>query len=174
MSESQSGRGASRHLTREPLQDMLRPYQGRKGVLLEIFHRVQDAYGYVPPEAMEPIARTLRMHAPTVYGTLTFYTEFKTSPPPAAQIEICLGPTCHLLGAPVIREVLEYRLGIDKAGGTPDNATGLREVECAGHCHLAPLLYLNGAARGNVGIADAAALAEEARTAASVGPAGAS
>lgn len=123
--------------------------------MLEVFHKVQEAYGYVPQEAMEPIARALRMHAPTVYGTLTFYTEFRLRPPAAASIEICLGPACCLLGARVIQEILEYRLaGADYS---------LHEVECAGHCQFAPLLYLNGAGRRNVAIGDAVALAEEAR-----------
>src|SRR5947209_4626103 len=108
MSESQSGRGKPPAPHQQPIEAILRPYQGRKAVLLEIFHKVQEAYGYVPPEAMVPIAKTLRMHAPTVYGTLTFYTEFRTTPPAAAEIEICLGPTCHLMGAPVIKEILEH------------------------------------------------------------------
>ena len=132
-------------------------------MLLEVFHKVQEAYGYVPPEAMEPIARALRMPAPTVYGTLTFYTEFKIRPPARVELEICLGPTCCLLGARVIREILAYRLGLDASGGHPENAIALREVECAGHCQFAPLLYLNGAVRGKVGVGDATALAEEAR-----------
>jgi len=124
-------------------------------VLLEVFHKIQEAYGYVPQEAMEPIARALRMHAPTVYGTLTFYTEFRLKPAAATSFEICLGPTCCLLGARVIQEILEYRL----AGADYE----IREVECAGHCQFAPLLYLNGAIRANVKVADAAALAGEAR-----------
>lgn len=124
--------------------------------MLEIFHKVQEAYGYVPQEAMEPIARALRMHAPTVYGTLTFYTEFRLKPAAATSFEICLGPTCCLLGARVIQEILEYRL----AGADYE----IREVECAGHCQFAPLLYLNGAIRANVKVAGAAALAEEGRS----------
>lgn len=139
----------------QDIQEIVRPYQGRRGVLLEVFHKVQEAYGYVPQEAMEPIARALRMHAPTVYGTLTFYTEFRLKPAAAASFEICLGPTCCLMGARVIQEILEYRLqGSDFE---------IREVECAGHCQFAPLLYLNGEVRARVGVGTAAALAEEAR-----------
>lgn len=124
-------------------------------MLLEVFHKIQKAYGYVPQEAMEPIAKALRMHAPTVYGTLTFYTEFRLRPAAAASFEICLGPTCCLLGARVIQEILEYKLqGADYE---------IREVECAGHCQFAPLLYLNGKTRANVGVRDAAGLAEEVR-----------
>lgn len=147
----------------ERLQEILRGYEGRQGVLMEVFHKVQDAFGYIPPEAIGPIARALRMHPPTVYGTLTFYTELRTSPPPAVEIDICLGPTCHLKGAEVIKEVLERNLSLDDQGHSPEHTFGLRVVQCAGHCHLAPLLYINGAVRGNVDIAGARTLVEEAR-----------
>ena len=150
-------------ISSEVLDGILQEYQGRRGVLLEVFHRVQDAFGYVPPETMEPIAKALRMHAPTVYGTLTFYTEFRTSPPPGVQINICLGPTCHLRGAEAIKRVLEYQLSIDNEGRTSDNVYGIHVVQCAGHCHKAPLLYINGRVRGNVAVNEVAELAAEAR-----------
>ncbi|MBI2887307.1 MAG: NAD(P)H-dependent oxidoreductase subunit E [Chloroflexi bacterium] len=145
------------------LEGILREYQGRRGVLLEVFHRVQDAYGYVPPEAIEPIARALRMHAPTVYGTLTFYTEFRTAAPPRVLVNMCLGPTCHLRGAEAIRRILERRLQLDENGRSPDGAVGVHVVQCAGHCHVAPLAYLNGQVRGRLAMSDVVALAEEAR-----------
>lgn len=152
------------------LDGILREYQGRRGVLLEVFHRVQEAYGYVPQEAIEPIARALRMHAPTVYGTLTFYTEFRTAPPPRVQINMCLGPTCHLQGAEAIKRILERRLQLDD-GRSPDGAVGIHVVQCAGHCHVAPLVYLNGQVRGRLRMGDVAALAEEARALAEGGSA---
>ena len=145
----------------ETIQSILRDYQGRKGVLLEIFHRVQHAYGYIPPEAMDPIAKTLGMAPSTVYGTLTFYTEFRTTPPPQVRIGMCLGPTCHVNGADIIKDILQYRLKLGKEGVSPDNACGIHVVQCAGHCHHAPLIYVNDEVRSNVSIADAAALAKD-------------
>lgn len=139
-------------------------FRGRQGVLLHIFHRLQEAFGYVPQEAMEPVAEALRLHPSTVYGTLTFYSELRTEPPAPIEVRMCLGPTCHLRGAEVVKEVLEYRLGVPH--GSRRSASGdveIREVECAGHCHLAPLLYVNGEPNGPVEIAAAAALADRVR-----------
>ena len=149
--------------TGQTIEGIVRDYQGRRGVLLEVFHRVQEAYGYVPSEAMEPIARALRMRPSTVYGTLTFYTEFRTAPPPKVQINMCLGPTCHVKSADVIKKILEHRLGIDAEGHSPDNSYGIHVIQCAGHCHKAPLLYLNGQVRGEVAIAEAVGLSVEVR-----------
>ncbi|MEK7217035.1 MAG: NAD(P)H-dependent oxidoreductase subunit E [Chloroflexota bacterium] len=144
-----------------PIEAVLRPYQGRKGVLLEVFHRVQEEYGYVPQSAMEPIAKLLNLHPSTVYGSLTFYTEFRTSPPPGILIGMCLGPTCHIRGAEIIREILQRRLGLSASGDTEDNSCGIHVIQCAGHCQHAPLVYVNGAARREVTVGGAAALADE-------------
>lgn len=149
------------------LEGILREFQGRKGVLLEVFHRIQHMYGYVPLATIEPVGRALHMSAPAVYGTLTFYTEFRTSPPPKVRIGMCLGPTCHIKGAEVTKDILEHHLGIAKDGTTPDNTYGVHVVQCAGHCHLAPLLYLNDEVRGNVEIGDAVRVVEDARRLAS-------
>ncbi len=137
-------------------------------MLLEVFHRIQHTYGYVPLATIEPVGKALHMSAPAVYGTLTFYTEFRTSPPPKVRIGMCLGPTCHIKGAEVTKEILEHHLGIAKDGSTLDNTYGVHVVQCAGHCHLAPLLYLNDEVHGNVEIGDAVRVVEDARRLAGV------
>ena len=149
--------------TTQAVTEIVRPYQGRKGVLLEVFHRVQEEYGYIPPEAMEPIAKALGMRPSTVFGSLTFYTELRTTPPPPVQINMCLGPTCHINGADTIRAILEHRLGISGEEGSEESGCGIHVIQCAGHCHLAPLLYVNNLPRTNVKVAEATNLADEAR-----------
>ncbi len=154
--------------TGETIDGIIDEYRGRQGVLLHVFHRIQAAYGYVPQEAMEPIAKAFRMHPSTLFGTLTFYSEFRTSPPAKVQVGMCLGPTCHIKGAEVVKAILEHKLGVHEGhqhgygGDAPDFA--IHEVECAGHCHLAPLVYVNGEPHGPVEIANAAALADDARS----------
>ncbi|MSQ27203.1 MAG: hypothetical protein EXR51_03570 [Dehalococcoidia bacterium] len=145
----------------EPIEAILRPYQGRKGVLLEVFHRVQEAYGYVPQAAMEPIAKLLNLHPSTVYGSLTFYTEFRTAPPPRVLVGMCLGPTCHIRGAETVKDILQRRLGLPASGHNDDNSCGIHVIQCAGHCQYAPLVYVNGEARREVTVGGAAALADE-------------
>lgn len=146
--------------TGETIESIVREYRGRKGVLLHLFHRIQDAYGYVPQEAMQPIAEALHMHPSTVFGTLTFYTEFRTEPPPPVLVGMCLGPTCHLRGAEVIKQIVEYQLGLDDHGHAHDNTCGLHIVQCAGHCHLSPLIYVNEEPR-QVEVAQAVALTQD-------------
>jgi NADH:ubiquinone oxidoreductase subunit E len=48
-----------------------------EGQLLEALHRVQHRYGYVPREAIPAVAQHLRLPPARVYGSITFYSEFR-------------------------------------------------------------------------------------------------
>jgi len=145
--------------TGETIEQIVNEYRGRRGVILQVFHRLQAAYGYVPQEAMEPIATALRIHPSTLFGTLTFYSEFRTTAPAKVEVGMCLGPTCHIKGAEVVKQVLEHRLGLSGGDHHGGSDVAIHEVECAGHCHLSPLVYVNGVPEGPVAIAAAAELA---------------
>lgn len=136
--------------TGESIQGILADFPERRGVLLAILHRVQQAYGFIPLETLEAIARHVNMTRSLVYGMITFYSEFRTRPPAPILISMCLGPTCHLRGAKAIKRQIEERLQMDSKGDSADGTVTLHVVQCAGFCHLAPLLSLNGEAHGQV------------------------
>lgn len=134
----------------ESIEEILADFPQRRGVLLAILHRVQDAYGYIPLETLDAIARHLNMTRSLVYGAITFYSEFRTTPPARNVIDMCLGPTCHLRDAQAIKRRIEERLSIGPKGNAADGSVTLHVVQCAGFCHMAPLVYLNGEAHGQV------------------------
>ena len=145
----------------ESLDDILKEFRGKRGVLLAVLHRVQEAYGYIPQEAIAPIGRALNLPAPQVWGTLSFYSEFRTQPPPQTEIHLCLGPTCHLRGADHIKRILELRLGIDpKTLRSPSGEFGIHLLQCPGHCHVSPLVYVNEENVSGLQVGDAASLAD--------------
>ena len=133
--------------------------------LLAVFHRIQEAYGYVPPEAVPLLAAKLRTTPARVFGAMSFYSEIRTEPPPRLTISWCSGPACRLKGAENIRRALESVLGVELGQSTPDLALGLRLVQCDGTCGLAPLVRLNGRTRGPLTVAEAIRLARELRKA---------
>ena len=133
--------------------------------LLAVLHRIQEAYGYVPPEAIPLLATKLRTTPARVFGAISFYSEIRTEPPPRLTISWCSGPACRLKGSENIRRALEAILGVELGQSTPDRAVGLRLVQCDGTCALAPLLRLNGRTRGPLTVAEAIRLARELRDA---------
>ena len=52
-----------------------------EGAPLPILHEVQEAFGYVPDEAVPLIADALNLSRAEVHGVVTFYHDFRASPP---------------------------------------------------------------------------------------------
>jgi NADH:ubiquinone oxidoreductase subunit E len=131
------------------------------GNLLAALHRLQEHYGYVPPIAIAAVASHLKLGVARVYGVITFYSEFRLTPPPEITVSWCSGPACCLRGSENVRRILEAVLGIRMGENTADNRVGLHLGQCNGTCDLAPMVRINGRARGPLSAADAVRLARE-------------
>ena len=136
----------------------LKPGQGD---LLAALHRVQHHFGYIPPAAIPVVARHLKLGTARVYGTITFYSEFRLTPAPETTVSWCSGPACCLKGSDNVRRILEAVLGIKMGESTEDNRIGLHVGQCNGTCDLAPLVWINGRSRGPLSAAEAVRLARE-------------
>lgn len=131
------------------------------GDLLSALHRVQEHFGYIPPMSIPTVARQLRLTPAKVYGAITFYTEFRTTPPPETLVSWCSGPACLLRGSLNMRAAMEAILGVGMEQNTSDNAVGLHLAQCNGTCDLAPMVWINGRARGPLSVAGTVRLARE-------------
>jgi NADH:ubiquinone oxidoreductase subunit E len=131
------------------------------GHLLAALHRLQEHYGYIPPVAIPVVAQHLKLGTARVYGTISFYSEFRLTPPPETTVSWCSGPACCLKGSENVRRILEAVLGVEMGESTEDNHLGLHLAQCNGTCDLAPLVWINGRARGRLSAADAVRLARE-------------
>jgi len=152
----------------DKLDTILNEFRGKKGVMLAALHRVQEEYGYIPRGAIAPLGKALGMPPSMVYGSLSFYSEFRTEAPPETELAICLGPTCHQRDADHIKNIVEHAMGIDfhemrtpdgLRARTPDGKYGTRILQCPGYCHVAPLAYVNGVNVSGAPLTGAAALA---------------
>ena len=123
-------------------QDLLGEFKPDSGHLLAALHRLQHHFGYVPPDAIPAVAQQLGLTAAAVFGALTFYTEFRTTPPPETLINWCSGPACRNRGGEDVRRAMEAVLGIGMESSTPDNRVGLHLAQCEGSCEQAPLVWL--------------------------------
>lgn len=104
---------------------------------------VEDELGYIPREAVEEVAAFNRVTVNDVWAVVSFYPNFRTVPPCEHRIEVCWGPSCHLVGAmPVIASVLEAA-GLVDEGDTPDRRLTVRYNTCLGACALAPVMSVD-------------------------------
>ncbi|KPK21631.1 MAG: hypothetical protein AMJ76_02155 [Dehalococcoidia bacterium SM23_28_1] len=143
------------------LEQLLADLKPDDADLLATLHRIQEAYGYVPPQTIPILAEKLHTTPAMIYGAITFYSEIRLEPPASTTICWCSGPACRLKGSENIRRALEAVLGIGLEESTADKAVGLHLVQCDGTCALAPLLRLNGQPTGPLSVSEAIKLARE-------------
>ena len=132
-----------------------------EGDMLEALHRVQHHYGYVPKPAIPAVAQHLRLPEARVYGAITFYSEFRETPPPETKISWCSGPACYIKGSENVRTVLETLTGCSMGQNTDDNKLGLHLGQCNGTCDNAPQVWVNGEVVGPLTAASAVELVKQ-------------
>ena len=117
--------------------------------LIEILHRAQHIFGYLPREVQEFIAEKLQIPVSKVYGVVTFYSFFTMEKKGKYVINVCLGTACFVRGADKILKEFEARLGIKAGETTEDGRFTLTTLRCVGACGLAPVVQVNGKTYGN-------------------------
>ena len=104
---------------------------------------LQDEFGYIADDAIEAVANFCNSSINDVWSVASYYTNFRFSPLGANLLEVCWGPTCHLMGAQSILRKLHSVLGINGEGETSDNSISLRYNTCLGACANAPVVAVN-------------------------------
>ncbi len=144
---------------------------GHSGSLLDALHAVQHHFGYIPREAITAIGRHLRLSDARVYGAITYYADFRLTPPPQHLIEWCSGPSCQLRDGEDVLEAMQAVLGIGPGENTPDNKVGIRIAQCNGTCAFAPQIWIDGKVVGPLTVPAAIRLARELASGTERGPA---
>jgi formate dehydrogenase subunit gamma len=134
----------------ETVTRVLGEHRERPGALLPILHGIQHALGYVPPDSVETIARSLNLSRAEVHGVITFYHEFRSTPPGAHVVKLCRAESCQAVGADALVAHAEQRLGVTLHHTTADGQVTLEPIYCLGNCALSPAMMVDGQVHGLV------------------------
>jgi len=127
----------------KPFNIDLWKYDGQAGALIPLLQSAQDTYGYVSEKAIDYISHVTGIPAADIYGVVTFYAQFRTSPLGKYVIKVCNGTACHVNGAKTITDTINDELAIDYDETSDDGAFSLLSVACIGCCSLAPVIVIN-------------------------------
>ena len=122
--------------------------------LIEILHKAQDLFGYLPKEVQLYVSRRLGISAAKVNGVVTFYSYFTEIPKGDHVISICMGTACFVRGSSDILSALENKLGIKSGETTKDGKFTIDSLRCVGACGLAPVVIADGKVYGRVEVDD--------------------
>jgi NADH:ubiquinone oxidoreductase subunit E len=120
------------------------------GNLINVLHRAQNIFGYIPFNLQLYISRKLDINAAKVNGVVTFYSYFTEKKTGEHVISVCMGTACYVKGSEkVLNKVLEV-LDVKKTEVTKDGIFSVRDVRCIGACGLAPVLTVGEKVFGHV------------------------
>ena len=120
------------------------------GNLIGLLQETQDHFGYLPPAALAEISRRIKVPLSRIYGVVSFYAQFYTTPRGKHTIRCCRGTACHVKGAGRVLDTIEDELQIADGQTTEDMLFCLEAVACLGTCFLAPVMMIDNQYFGNL------------------------
>src|SRR5664280_79550 len=88
-------------------KQIVKKHKGDKIALITILQDIQEAFNYLPKEALTAAGRALGIPASRVYEVATFYNAFSLKPRGEHIVKICMGTACHVRGASAIQDKME-------------------------------------------------------------------
>jgi NADH:ubiquinone oxidoreductase subunit E len=116
----------------------------RPGALIPVLEEVQEVLSYVPKSIQKRIALGLGVPLSEVWGVVTFYSFFTTTPRGRHTVRCCLGTACYVRGGKKNLEKLSNLLNVEPGETTGDRRFSLETVRCLGACALAPVVAADG------------------------------
>jgi NADP-reducing hydrogenase subunit HndA len=134
----------------EKLKDICTSFNNDEGELINVLHKAQHTFGYLPAEVQEIIAKELKVSLAKVYGVVTFYSFFTMVPKGLHPISICTGTACYVRGAEKVLDEFKRILKVQVGETTPDGKFSLSCLRCVGACGLAPVVTIGEKVYGRV------------------------
>ncbi|MEK9659173.1 MAG: NAD(P)H-dependent oxidoreductase subunit E, partial [Chloroflexota bacterium] len=111
--------------------------------------------GWLPAEALDEVAQRLDTSTSAVWSIASFYPNFRFTPPNRHVVEVCWGPTCHVMGAQPLLQGLLTHLDLGGEGETGDGSISLKYNPCLGVCPHGPAMSFDHQLAGRMSLAEA-------------------
>ncbi len=127
----------------EKLKQVIEEYKNSPGPLIQVLHKAQGIFGYIPEDVQRFISQELNVPLGTVYGVVTFYNFFRLDPVGKHTVTVCLGTACYVKGGSEILKTLKRELKVEVGRTTKDRLFTLYIARCFGACGLAPVMMVD-------------------------------
>lgn len=132
------------------LDEYINSYQDKKGISLNVLHKAQSLFGYLPLEVHKHISDKINVPVAELYGVTTFYSQFSTQPKGEHTISVCLGTVCYVKKAQEVIDAVRENLNVEVGKTTEDLKFSLEATRCLGCCSLAPVMMVDKDVYANI------------------------
>ncbi len=134
----------------QQLKEVCKSFNNEAGELINVLHKAQSIFGYLPAEVQEVVAHELNVSIAKVYGVVTFYSFFTMVPRGKYPISVCTGTACYVRGAEKVLDEVKRLLKVPVGETTPDGKFSIAGLRCVGACGLAPVVLVGDKTYGRV------------------------
>lgn len=134
----------------EKIHSFCDEFDNAEGELINVLHRIQSEFGYLPAEVQEVIAEKMEIPVAKVYGVVSFYSFFTMKPKGQHPISICTGTACYVRGAENVLAEFKKQLDIEVGETTEDGKFSISCLRCVGACGLAPVVLIGDKTYGRI------------------------
>lgn len=128
----------------ETLKSLANNFKEKEGNIISLLQETQDAFGYIPEDAVYFFSKKLDIPASRFFGVATFYAQFYLKPRGKNIITACCGTACHVKGSERIINGIRKELGLSNGEDTtPDMEFTVEKVNCVGACSIAPVIIVD-------------------------------
>ncbi len=134
----------------QQLREVCKSFNNEAGELINVLHKAQGIFGYLPAEVQEVVAQELNVSVAKVYGVVTFYSFFTMVPRGKYPVSVCTGTACYVRGAEKVLDEFKRILKVPVGETTPDGRFSIAGLRCVGACGLAPVVLVGDKTYGRV------------------------
>lgn len=133
-------------------QEIFSKYTPTKDNLIYILHDIQDndPHHYISEEAVQAVSEFLKIPANHIYGVITFYSMYSTTPRGKNIIRLCESPHCYIRGSENMLRKMKNTLNVGIGETTKDGLFTLELCACLGVCGNAPVMMINDDVYGDL------------------------
>ena len=133
---------------KELASGIIAAFDARPEMLVQILHGFIERFGWISEDTIRHLAEQLNLSRADVHGVVSYYEDFRTSPPGRHVIRICQAEACQAMGSRELSAHAEDSLGVDMHSSTAELT--LEPVYCLGNCACSPAIMVNGKTFGRV------------------------
>ena len=131
-------------------QAVITEHGHRPGALMPILTELVRRFGYIDPVIVAPLAQALNLSRAEVHGVISFYHDFRTTPPGRHILRVCRAESCQAAGGNRLEAHLIDKLEVDYHQTTGDGRFTLEPVYCLGNCACSPAVMIDEDLYGRV------------------------
>ena len=133
---------------KQSAREIIEGFENRPEMLVQILHAFLNRFGWISDEAIRQLASELNLSRADVHGVVSYYHDFRTSPPGKHVVKICEAEACQSMGSRELSEHAQESLGLGMHESNDD--VTLEPVYCLGNCACSPAIMVDGKTFGRV------------------------